>query len=308
MKTNSLKRKITILDTDIGDDIDDTWALAMALKSPELDLRMVSTAYQDTEYRGRIVAKFLKIAGRTDVAVALGPQDYEKPENKRQMNWVKDYDLKSYGGKVFSNGIDAMIEFIMAAEETVTIICIGPGTNIAAALEKEPRIAEKCFFAGMHGSIHWSHRKENKVIPEYNVVSDISAAQKIFEANWKDIIITPLDTCGRIKLKGNLYESIREADDIVLKTLIENYEIWSGKKDMTESSILFDTVAVHLAYSREFLSIKDMNIGVDKKGYTVIDETAKACQFAIEWTDMDGYENYLVKRLLSPTVNKKGES
>lgn len=305
MKTNSLKRKATILDTDIGDDIDDTWALAMALKSPELDLKMVSTAYQDTEYRARIVAKFLEIAGRTDVAVALGPQEYEKPERKRQINWVKDYDLKSYGGKVFSNGIDAMIELIMAAEETVTIICIGPGTNIAAALEKEPRVAQKCFFAGMHGSIHWSHRKENKVIPEYNVVSDIGAARKIFEANWKDIVITPLDTCGRIRLKGDLYQSIRDVNDIVLKTLIENYEIWSGKKDMTESSILFDTVAVHLAYSSEFLSVKNMNIHIDDNGYTVLDEKAKAIKCALEWTDMHGYEEYLVKRLLSPTVNKK---
>ena len=58
-----------ILDTDIGGDIDDTWALAMVLKSPELDLKLVVTDTGNTTYRACVTAKMLEVAGRTDVPV-----------------------------------------------------------------------------------------------------------------------------------------------------------------------------------------------------------------------------------------------
>jgi hypothetical protein len=61
-----------ILDTDIGTDIDDTWALVMLLNSPELDLRLVVTETGDTTYRAKIVARMLEIAGRTDVPIGIG--------------------------------------------------------------------------------------------------------------------------------------------------------------------------------------------------------------------------------------------
>jgi len=57
-----------ILDTDIGDDIDDTWALALLLRSPEVDLRLVTTDYGNTVYRARVAARLLEVAGRTAAA------------------------------------------------------------------------------------------------------------------------------------------------------------------------------------------------------------------------------------------------
>ncbi|ACK41425.1 MULTISPECIES: nucleoside hydrolase [Dictyoglomus] len=53
-----------ILDTDIGTDMDDTWALAMLLNSPELDPKLITTVNGDTLYRAKLVAKLLKIAGK----------------------------------------------------------------------------------------------------------------------------------------------------------------------------------------------------------------------------------------------------
>ena len=61
-----------ILDTDIGDDIDDTWALAMLLRSPQLDLKLVTTTYGKSEYRAKIIAKMLTVDNRTDVPVGVG--------------------------------------------------------------------------------------------------------------------------------------------------------------------------------------------------------------------------------------------
>src|SRR6516162_8277625 len=66
------KPKPVILTTDIGDDIDDTWALGLLLKSPELDLKLVLGDYGKNQYRAKVLAKFLETAGRTDVAVGVG--------------------------------------------------------------------------------------------------------------------------------------------------------------------------------------------------------------------------------------------
>ena len=72
-----------ILDTDIGDDIDDTWALAMLLRSPELDPKLITTTYGKAEYRAKLIAKFLSTVGRTDIAVGLGAEDATAPEDSR---------------------------------------------------------------------------------------------------------------------------------------------------------------------------------------------------------------------------------
>src|SRR5689334_4709685 len=61
-----------ILDTDIGDSIDDAVALALVLRSPELDVRAVTTVIDDVESRTRLVVKELGVFGRRDIAVATG--------------------------------------------------------------------------------------------------------------------------------------------------------------------------------------------------------------------------------------------
>lgn len=61
-----------ILDTDIGGDIDDAWALALLLKSPELDLKMLLTDTGNPQYRGAVAGKYLEAAGRTDIPIGLG--------------------------------------------------------------------------------------------------------------------------------------------------------------------------------------------------------------------------------------------
>src|SRR5260221_7264807 len=128
-----------ILDTDIGDDIDDTWALALLLKSPELDLKLVVGDYGKAEYRSRLLAKFLDRAGRSDVPVGIGV-DIAPHGEGGQAAWIKDYELKSYRGKIQADGVQAIIDAVMESPQTVTLICIGPVPNIAEALKREPRI------------------------------------------------------------------------------------------------------------------------------------------------------------------------
>ncbi len=73
-----------IFDTDIGTDIDDSWALGLMLKCSELDPRLITTATGDTEYRARIVGKLLELTDRTEIPIGVGLS--EPDEFKPQLN------------------------------------------------------------------------------------------------------------------------------------------------------------------------------------------------------------------------------
>ena len=73
-----------ILDTDIGTDIDDAFALALALKSPEIELLAVTTVSADAYGRALIACRFLEAVGRSDIPVAAGRPRRETPEQKGQ--------------------------------------------------------------------------------------------------------------------------------------------------------------------------------------------------------------------------------
>jgi len=299
-----------ILDTDIGDDIDDTWALAMLLKSPQFDLKLVTTTCGKSEYRAKIVAKLLTVAKRSDVPIGLGAGG--RNGTAAQQPWVQDYKLSDYAGKVHEDGVKALVDTVNAAPANtgLTIIAIGPVHTLAAALEREPGLAAKAHFAGMHGSVRKGYGGGAKPDAEYNVKANVAAAQKVLTAPWRSIAITPLDTCGLVTLSGPRFKALRECKDELTAALLENYRIWAKKTDVAQlsgSSVLFDTVAVYLANPgpKPLIELETLNIAVTPAGMTAVDAAGAKMSVATNWKDLDGFRDLLVKTLTSPTVPGK---
>jgi inosine-uridine nucleoside N-ribohydrolase len=289
-----------ILDTDIGGDIDDTWALVMLLKSPELDCKLVTTCTGDTTYRARLVAKLLEIAKRTDIQIGIGPA--QKSERQPQAEWVRDYDLSSYPGTVHVDGAGALVAAVMSSPEPLTIVAIGPFTTIAAALRREPRIAARSRIVAMAGNITKPFGDATKAIPEFNVKIDVSASRAVFAAPW-DMTITPLDTCGFVKVVGDAYRRVVKAEDPLTRALVENYRVWCralGRDSWfaERSSILFDTVAVHLAYSEEHLVLENLRLTIEDDGLTAVSPGGRPVRTATEWTDKEAFQASFVDRLV----------
>jgi len=289
-----------ILDTDIGDDIDDTWALTLLLKSPELDPKLVVSDSGDTEYRAKIICRLLEVAKRTDIPVGVGLR--QKTGGGRQAAWVKDYNLARYPGKVHRDGVGAIIRTILDSPEPITLICIGPVPNIQAALEREPKIATRARFIGMHGSVRKGYGGKPTPDAEWNVVANPAACRKAFTAAWP-MTITPLDTCGLVRLKGEKYRKVARCEDPLVQALMENYRIWRKAQDpkapdeVDASSVLFDTVAVYLAISTELVRIERLPLVVTDQGFTVVDPKGKPIDCALEWKDLGAFEDFLVERL-----------
>jgi inosine-uridine nucleoside N-ribohydrolase len=303
-----------IFDTDICDDIDDTWALALLVQSPEFDIKLITTAVGNTPSKAKTVAKFLETVGRTEIPIGIGVK--HRDGDHRQDAWARDYKLSSYPGTVYQDGVQALVDTIMNSRGPIKVIATGPLPNIAAALEREPRIAEKAEFVGMHGSIRRGYGGNPKPSPEYNVVAYVKEAQKVFTAPWK-MTITPLDTCGIVQLKGGKYQRILKKNSPLTRALIANYHAWyrqgliNQNKDLvgaelnkrvteklySSSTTLFDTVAIYLAMSTDLVKMEELGIRVTDDGYTKIDDNAKVIHCATEWKNLDAFENLLVERL-----------
>jgi inosine-uridine nucleoside N-ribohydrolase len=299
-----------VLDTDIGTDIDDTWALAHLLRSPDLDLKLVLTDTGDARYRAAIAAKILEAAGRTDVDVGLGKDFGPMPEESRnQEPWIRGYDLAKYPGRVHEDGIAALIDLVMKSPHPVTIIAVGPVPTLAAALAREPGIAARCRFVGMHGSFAVGYGG-GPPAAEWNVRADVPALRAVLAAPWQDILLTPLDTCDRVNLDGANYRAVWQAapSDPLVRAVIENYCIFAPRVKWmkcdwfaTRSTTLFDSVAVYLAYAEELVETETVHFRISDDGFTVRDEAAGPlrARVALRWKDLADFSRHLTERLIS---------
>jgi len=130
-----------ILDTDIGSDVDDAFALLIALGCPEFHLAAVTLVHAKLDVRARIAFKILKLAGRLDVPVAAGYSDTLTPGGRQywaghegsETDFSDVADLKPSG-----DAVDVMLRIVRGNPGQVIITPVGPMTNIAAAIQRDP--------------------------------------------------------------------------------------------------------------------------------------------------------------------------
>jgi inosine-uridine nucleoside N-ribohydrolase len=301
------QRTPVILITDIGTDIDDTWAIALALRSPELDLRLVLADPADTPYRATVAAKFLEAAGRSDIAVGIGDNHAVAGDGLKTLTpWVAGYDLAKYPGRVFADGVAGLIQTIHESELPVTLVAIGPAHSLALALHRDPGIASRCRLVGMYGSFDVGYGG-GPVSPETNVRVSPGELRTVLSAPWRDILLTPLDTCGAVSLSGERYHSIWSAtNDPMLRALIESYCIFAPRQNWMNcdyfairSTTLFDCVAVYLAYSEQFVETEPIAFEVTDDGYTRRASNGPfRARVALRWRNLDAFEAHVAHRLL----------
>jgi inosine-uridine nucleoside N-ribohydrolase len=306
--TRAMHRRIpVILDTDIGDDIDDTWALVMLLKSPQFDVKLITTTNGQQEYRARLIAKLLTTSDRADVPIGLGAGESRGGGAGKQEPWVADFRLTDYRGTVYEDGVQALVDEVHRSRGPPTKKPKRTHPTQAAALKKDPTIAGNANFVGMQGAVFQGYRGSTTPQPEFNVKTDVAAAKAVLSAPWRRAAITPLDTCGLadVSLAGERFQAIQRSDDKLVRAVVENYATWSRKPGtaLTTSSTLYDTVAIYLADpdGRSLLRLEPLKIAVTDDGVTTVSPTGTTIDVATRWTSLEQYRDHLVHVLLSPT-------
>ena len=295
------KRIPVILDTDIGNDIDDTWALVFALLRNELDIRLVTTVLGDPIYSAKLIAKLVQVCGKAPIDIGLGKSG---PEPARyQGAWVADYDLSSYGCKIYGDGVARMLEVIHECTETVTILGMGPCTNLAEALRRDPRIAEKVRVISIFGGLFRGYFGPEPCA-EYNVHQDMEAAKAVL-AGYPHLLISPIDTFFDMVLDGERLERIRRCRDTSapVRAILENFDIWADSyplwrdKPRDRTSELCDALPVYLAITNEGLVTRTYRLEIAEKGLTRVSDTGIPVKVAIEWSDRDRMLDFLTDTL-----------
>jgi inosine-uridine nucleoside N-ribohydrolase len=176
------------------------------------------------------------------------------------------------------------------------------------ALKRAPYIAQKCRLVGMYGSFDVGYGG-GAPSAETNVRVDPAALRAALSAPWRDVLLTPLDTCGDVSLGGERYHAIWSATgDPMLRALIESYCIFAPRQTWmrcdyfaTRSTTLFDCVAVYLAYSEDLVQTETITFEITDDGFTRRSATGPfKARIAIRWKNRDGFEAQLAGRLLAP--------
>src|SRR5579864_3781249 len=249
-----------ILDTDIGDDIDDALALSLALQSPELKLLAVTTVLQDREGRARLAWKILSLFGRTDIPVGMGAeQPLVAPASTgivRQVEALGPLDQIPAGGR--HGGIPLIVETCLHATGKVTIVAIGPATNIALALRAEPRIKEKIErIVLMNGQFF-------KPGLEYNTKRDPEASAIVYGSGLP-VTAVGLDVTLQCKLTDADMSRIEQSRLPSAQFLYKLIRIWAtGKED--QRPILHDPLAVAVTFRAGLVSAAAGSVEVETRG------------------------------------------
>jgi inosine-uridine nucleoside N-ribohydrolase len=294
-----------VIDTDIGDDLDDAFAIALALQSPEVQIDGITTAWGDTALRARLVHRLLLEAGRTDIPIAEGIRTQGKGPFT-QARWAEaGPPLQQH-----LQGVDFLLKEIAAHPGEITLVAIGPLTNIGAAIERDAATFRKLKrVVLMGGSIHrryndLGYTPDRGPEPEYNILCDVAAAKKLF-ASGVPIFMMPLDST-QMKLnevlRGMLFsqrtavhrtiQGNTEGLWVVTDTLAVLYHEWNQ-----QTPTLFDVMAMAYVIDPNLCPTQPMHIEVADNGLTQETPGTPNASVCLS-SDSDQFFHFLMPRLM----------
>jgi inosine-uridine nucleoside N-ribohydrolase len=274
-----------ILDTDIGDDIDDAFALALALQSREIKLLGVTTATGDTKTRAQLALRMLRESGYGSIPVATG-RATRPPTTLTQEDFARDVDLR---GVRFPSAVDFTLGQIRKHPHQIELVAIGPLTNLADMIDKDPatfHLLKRIVIMG--GDIP---TETEKASPEWNIKNDIPAAQKVF-ASGVPMTVFPLNST-RLRLDQEKRKSIFRQASPLTYMLTALYYQWGR-----ETPTLFDAMTIASLLQADVCPTIPMQVSVDEKGSTVPSSGAPNVDVCLTAHEEQFFQLYL-RRILA---------
>jgi inosine-uridine nucleoside N-ribohydrolase len=288
-------KELVILDTDIGDDIDDAFALALALRSPELKILQVNSTFGNTSIRSQILERFLTAVGRADITIATGPVS-PIPNGHFSQSKYGERDHRDVSR--YPDAITATLKLIQEHPGQITLIGLGPLYNIEAMIDKDPETFRKLKrVVIMGGSINrgfndFAYNTLHRPCAEWNIVNDISGAKKLF-ASGVSLFVFPLDST-QIKLDEVKREQLFRVDSPITDQLAILYHMWGGI-----TPTLFDVVPVAYVVDPSICLLTPLHVEVDDKGFTRVKDGKPNASVCLD-SDSDRFFRFFMPRLLEP--------
>jgi len=305
---NAAAKKI-IIDTDPG--TDDAMALMLALNSPELDVRAITVVPGNVVLQQGLdnALRMMSLANRCDIPVAAGAehplfQKLTTAEFWHGKNGLANIELPPSKCKVDGRfAPDLIIQMVHAAPHEITLVPIGPLTNIALAVEKDPTIVplvKEVILMG--GSISGGNVN---AAAEANIANDPEAAQIVFQAGWP-VTMVGLDVSNKTLFTKKQLDQLGQAHGPVSDFIysVASYLIDLSAKYGFSGTAMYDPLAVGVAIDSTLVTAPAMHVDVETRGDFTRGETVANRQGYIERNVLHG-DHYVIEGLDRLQANVK---
>ena len=264
-----IEKKKIIIDTDNGDDIDDLFALYLALSRDDIEIVGITTTYVNTNLRARQIKKVLNLAGKTEIPVYAGigtpiktlhPCDVnykfcQFTEDLLDDKYAPNNDGEGCNG---TSAVDFLIEKSDELGSDLTIVCIGPLTNLAYAILKSPTIMTKPKIVMMGGCF-------SKIEREWNIECDYKAASIVFNSKL-NLTAIGVDVTRKTEISLALQKRIlqHKSTDPYFSYLIEAANLWF--KSTQRRIVLHDPLVLYSVYNNDIFKFNDYHVCVEEEG------------------------------------------
>ncbi|HEY3282469.1 MAG TPA: nucleoside hydrolase [Armatimonadota bacterium] len=253
-------REKVILDTDIGDDIDDAYALAMLTRLPNVELLGVTTTFGKTAERATLAAKLLKALGLPRVPVCAGRQG--EAGVGRQAEWGRGFASKSLRPQTAVEFLRGQIERYPGQ---ITLIGIGALTNLGDLVTQHPELRSKIRgIVIMGGSVYVGYGGKPTPDVEWNIRCDPPAAKAVFTSGVP-LTMAGLEVTAMMQLEEENRKRIYARGTPDTDALAALTALWGGG-----TPTLFDAVAAAYAAGFSFSDSEKRRVVVENDGLTRI--------------------------------------
>jgi inosine-uridine nucleoside N-ribohydrolase len=292
-----------LIDTDIGSDVDDAFALALAVAAPEIELVGVTSVGSAPDDRAWLVCRFLTQVGLKTVPVAIGAEPPEKTEIDGQIQY------RRHPAAIFNRTLkpvkepahELMAKLAKGHDGKLVVVCLGPLTNVATFIKEYPDEAKKVKrFVLMAGSVAVGYDGAPKPEVEWNVKCDVPSAKAVI-ASGLPLTVIPLDATATVKLEKVAREKLFSARTMLTYQVQNLYELWDK-----ETPVLFDPVAVAAVFTEKHLTMKEMRLEVSDTGLTLAKEGKSNARVATA-IKADEFVTWYVERVRSVGTETRPE-
>lgn len=299
-----------ILDTDIGTDVDDILALGFLLGSAnEIDLIGVTTVYADVQLRARMVKKMLSLRGVSSIPVHAGistPLQNIDPiywPGHEGVGLLSPDDLATPDLPI--DAVDYLVETVLAHPGEITLLAIGPLTNVAAAVLRHPDFASSLkHLMIMGGKVNMAFSAWGPA--EHNIKCDPDAAAIVFKSG-ANISLVPLDVTLRALIRQDGVDALLARGDEYHTQLGDQVARYPGFVDRGGSTFLHDPLAAMALVAPDLLTWQDFRLDVELNGrltramtvvYTPTADAPATVRIAMD-LDIPACESLIAARLAS---------
>jgi len=276
-----------ILDTDIGYDPDDLFALLLAWRLPEFDIDLIVTADEEGGKRAVFTKMILDKLGLTKPKVVEGSDLGNK-------NFIVDELIQGYSYDVRKDYIRAMKELIDLSSGQTLYIGIGGFTNLASFLKQHPEYNEKLKIYMMGGAINYSRGKD---WVEHNIRIDAPSAKYVLESGC-DITLVMAQTTFideyEVTNTHPIFQKLKSSKNEAYQLLAQHCELFNEHmKDKYGREIwpkMHDPLTLVSAMGKDFVKFHKSLVSIDRDGKMSISNTGQD----IRWSDpVSAHEEFM---------------